>query len=136
MTWPLKVLALGIGGAIGANARFWLGLWIAGWAGTRFPWATLSINVSGCLLLGFLVSAVDRRHPVPTPGSEAVTFLVLVGLLGGYTTFSTFALESLRLWHQADRLRSLGYMALSTSAGFAAVALGDSLARLVPCAMP
>jgi CrcB protein len=125
------MLALGLGGALGANARYWLGLWIAGWSGLRFPWPTLVINVSGCFLLGFLASAFDRWRPSTAPGSEALTLLVLVGLLGGYTTFSTFALESLRLWNEAAWARSLGYMTLSVSLGFAAAALGASSARVL-----
>lgn len=136
MNWPTKVLALGLGGALGANARYWLGLWIAGWSGLKFPWPTLLINVSGCFLLGLLASAFDRWRPSPTPGSEALTLLVLVGLLGGYTTFSTFALESLRLWHQAAWLRSLGYMTLSASLGFTSAALGASVGRMLAGPIP
>ncbi|RUL81173.1 fluoride efflux transporter CrcB [Tautonia sociabilis] len=127
----MKVLLLALGGALGANARYWLGLWVAGWAGTRFPWATLLINVSGSFLLGFLASAFDRWRPSPSPSSEALTLLVLVGLLGGYTTFSTFALESLRLWHEPSWIRSLGYLTLSATAGLLAASLGVASARLL-----
>ncbi|CAN5916751.1 fluoride efflux transporter CrcB [soil metagenome] len=119
-----KVLALAIGGAIGANARYWLGFWVASWAGTRFPWSTLLINVSGAFALGVFATIIERYQP---PSRTLLTEFLLVGILGGYTTFSTFTLESLRLWHNGALIRSLGYMAGSVTIGFAAVALGVAL---------
>jgi len=124
-----KFIALAIGGALGANARYWLGLVIAQWTGTRFPWPTLIINVSGAFALGFLATAVDRARPDPAM-ADRMTFVVLVGLLGGYTTFSTFTLESLRMWEQSSVVRSLAYMIASLVVGLLAVASGALLARL------
>lgn len=121
-----RILALAIGGAIGANARYWIGIWVAAWAGTRFPWPTLLINISGAFVLGVLATLIDRWQP---PSRFLITEFLLVGILGGYTTFSTFTMESFRLWHHGDFLRSIGYMAGSVTIGFAAVALGVALAH-------
>ena len=131
MQWPTKILAIGLGGFLGANARYWLGLWIVRWAGLAFPWATLSINVTGAFALGLFATLVERWRPAPPAGAEALTLLLAVGLLGGYTTFSTFALETQRLWTQTTPLRSLAYLLGSPFAGLLAAAIGVSLGRFV-----
>jgi CrcB protein len=120
----IQVGALSIGGVLGVNARFWLGLLINRWAGPQFPWATLVINVTGSFLIGFLTIVLARWLPHPN-----MRLLVITGFLGGYTTFSTFAFESLNLWERGERGLSLGYMAGSVAAGFLAVAFGAGLAQ-------
>ena len=126
-----RVAVLSVGGVLGVNARYWLGLWIVRWAGARFPWATLTINVSGSFAIGFLTTALT--HWLAHPNAR---LLVLVGFLGGYTTFSTFALESLSLWERGDPAVSLAYMAGSVAAGLAAVVLGVGLARALTLPKP
>ncbi len=120
----VQVAVLSVGGVLGVNARYWLGSWISRWAGTQFPWATVTINVSGSFAIGFLTMILARWLPHPN-----VRLLVLVGFLGGYTTFSTFAMESLTLWERGEPSLSLANMVGSVAAGFAAVALGAGLAR-------
>jgi fluoride exporter len=120
----LKVAVLTVGGALGVNARYWLGLWISGWAGARFPWATLAINVSGSFALGFFGAAHARWLPHPSWG-----LLVAIGFLGGYTTFSTFTLESLTLLQRGETLRALAYLSGSVAGGLMAVAMGVLLGR-------
>lgn len=120
----VRVAMLSVGGALGVNARYWLGFWINRWAGPRFPWATFSINVSGSFAIGFLTMVLARWLPHPN-----VRLLVLVGFLGGYTTFSTFAIESLMLWERGEPGRSISYVVGSVAAGLAAVVLGVGLAR-------
>ena len=93
-------------------------------AGTRFPWATLTINVSGAFVLGLLATVMGRLD-----GNHPARLFALVGFLGGYTTFSTFALESHELAESGAAGRSLAYMAGSVAAGLLAVTLGVALGR-------
>ena len=124
MNASLRVVWLSIGGALGVNARYWLAVAIDRLVGTRFPWATLAINVSGAFVLGVLatmMARLDAHHPA--------RLFALVGFLGGYTTFSTFALESHRLAESGAIGRSLSYMVGSVAAGLLAVTLGVMLGR-------
>jgi CrcB protein len=120
----VRVLVLSVGGVLGVNARYWLGFWMNRWVSAQFPWATFSINVSGSFAIGFLTMALARWLPHPN-----MRLLILVGFLGGYTTFSTFAFESLTLWERGEIGLSLANMIGSIAAGFVAVALGVGLAR-------
>jgi fluoride exporter len=120
----IRVAVLSVGGALGVNARYWLGAWITRWASPRFPWATFTINVSGSFAIGFLAMVLHRWLPHPH-----VRLLVLVGFLGGYTTFSAFSYDSLTLLERGEKGLSLANMAGSVAAGLAAVALGVGLAR-------
>lgn len=95
-----KVLALSIGGVLGVNARYWLGLWMNQWASPKFPWATFTINVTGSFAIGFLTIVLARW----LPNANARLFLI-TGLLGGYTTFSAYSFESLSMGGLRLRLR-------------------------------
>ncbi len=124
-----QVVALSIGGAIGVNARYWLGVWIETRTGPGFPWATFAINVSGAFLIGLLAVLLGRFWPFHTH----TRLLAISGLLGGYTTFSTFAYESARLWERGQVGHCLANLLGSVAAGFLAVVLGIALAqRLLP----
>ena len=122
-TWG-RILALSIGGVAGVNARYWIGVWINRWASSQFPWATFSINVSGSFAIGFLTALLARWSP-----HSYLRLLIVVGFLGGYTTFSTFAFESVTLWQRGEWVFSLANMAGSVLAGCAAVVLGAALAQ-------
>ena len=122
----IRIGVLSLGGALGVNARYWLGAWINSWAGTRFPWATAAINVTGSFAIGFLATVLARWLPHPH-----ARLFVLVGFLGGYTTFSTFAFESVILWGRGDRALGAANAVGSVAAGLLAVVLGIGLARLV-----
>ena len=120
----IRVAILSVGGALGVNARYWLGVWMSRWVSHPFPWATFTINVSGSFAIGFLSVALDRWLPHPN-----VRLLVLVGFLGGYTTFSTFSFDSMTLWERGGVGLSLANMVGSVAAGLVAVGLGLRLAR-------
>jgi protein CrcB len=120
----VRVAVLSVGGALGVNARFWLGVWMSRWVSPQFPWATFTINVSGSFAIGFLTVALASWLPHPH-----VRLLVVVGFLGGFTTFSTFAFESLILWENGAGTHSFINMIGSVAAGLVAVALGVALAR-------
>ncbi len=122
-TW-IKVVALSFGGSLGVNARYWLGFWMSRWTSPQFPWGTFAINISGSFLIGFFTVALTRWMPYPN-----ARLLVITGFLGGYTTFSTFANESLSLWERGEGLLMGANLVGSVAAGFMAVLLGTALAR-------
>lgn len=118
-------LAVAVGGALGSLARFAVGNWVAAWLGSRFPYGTLLVNLLGCLLMGLLVVLIGERWAL-APQWRA---FVLVGLLGGFTTFSSFSLEAYTLLRTQQWLAALLYVAGSLLLGLLALAVGIVLAR-------
>ncbi len=118
------IVALSTGGVIGVNARYWLGFWVSRWIANPFPWATFAINISGSFAIGFLTILLTRWLPHPN-----FRLALLVGFLGGYTTFSTYMFDSLALWERGEIRLALANVAGSTLAGLLAVGLGVGLAR-------
>jgi len=107
--------------------RFWVSNAVYALLGRAFPWGTLAVNVIGSLVMGFLyVLLLERLASAP----EWRAFL-LVGLLGAFTTFSTFSIETLNLMQQALYARALGNVLLSVLACVAAAWLGVILARQI-----
>jgi len=122
-----KYLLIGVGAFVGANARYMLQTWVAARWGSGFPLGTLLINVTGSFLLGFFLTAATQRAAVSTNWR----LFVAVGLLGGYTTFSSFTYETLALL-QGDRwLATTGYVLGNVAVGLAAAFAGIALARTV-----
>lgn len=122
-TW-VEVGVLSVGGMLGVNARYWLGVWITRWASPQFPWATFTINVSGSFLIGFLTVALTRWLPHPN-----LRLMIVTGFLGGYTTFSTFEYDSVTLWNRGEIGLAVVNLVGSVVVGFAAVLLGIMAAR-------
>jgi CrcB protein len=120
----LKVTALSVGGIVGVNVRYWLGVWMSRWASPQFPWATVVVNIAGSFLIGFLTVALARWLPHPN-----LRLLLITGFLGALTTFSTFENESLGLWERGQHALMAANLAGSVALGFAAVVLGTALAR-------
>ena len=121
------LLGVAIGGAIGSVLRYLIQIQSLQWFGDSFPYGTLLVNVAGSLLIGFLSFIFLERITV----SEEVRFAILVGVLGGFTTFSTFSLETFNFIQQGDYLVAIGNVFLSVSLCLLACFLGISLARLV-----
>ena len=120
------VVAIALGGALGTVARYELELaWPA--APGTFPATTLAINLAGSLLLGVLLSVVAGQ----TVPAHRVRAFAAVGLCGGFTTFSTWMMESVLLARDGEAALGFAYTAASLAAGFVAVALGVALARAV-----
>ena len=119
---------IGIGGALGANTRYWVGGWLAGRLGGTFPHATFFVNITGSFLLGLFITIIAERYIVADPH---LRLLVVVGFLGSYTTFSTFEYETFALATSGGYLVALLNVGLSLCAGFVAVWLGLWLARFL-----
>ncbi len=113
----LELSAVSAGGAVGAVARHLVST-TAVPAG--FPWVTFTVNVSGCLLIGVLVVVSARA----VPRLPWVRPLLGVGVLGGWTTFSTYALDAQRLWSRGDLPEGVGYVVGTVVAAIVAVGLG------------
>lgn len=114
-----------LGSALGGMARYLLGGWIQGRSGSLFPIQTLVINVTGSFLLGF----VQRYALESTAISPEIRTLLTIGFCGGYTTFSTFSLESVRLMEDGDWRRAAAYIGLSVVLSIGGVMLGLGAAR-------
>lgn len=117
--------AIAGGGALGALLRYALALQVHAWLGRGFPYGTLAVNVSGCLAIGVLWVVLTERYAVAAEWRAAL----LIGLLGGFTTFSTFSLETLALMEGREYGKALAYVGLSLVVCLAATWLGLSLAR-------
>lgn len=115
------------GGAVGASARYLVGRAVQGWAGVAFPFGTLSVNVSGCLLFGALFVWL---RPETAAGVRWHLFLT-TGLCGGFTTFSTFSHETAELFACGRRAAAVGYAGLSLAACLGAIVAGGWLAARV-----
>ena len=121
----MRWLAIFVGGGLGAVARYELGGLVQRSTGAFFPWGTLVVNASGCLAIGFLATLLEERSLL----GPVWRLFLLVGVLGGYTTFSTFGLETWRLVESGDWLRAAGNAGGSVALGLAAVATGVAAAR-------
>ncbi len=103
------ILVIGAGGALGSMLRHLLNTAIAGWVRGPFPWGILAVNVLGCFAMGALVALFAGAWNV---SQEARAFLT-VGVLGGFTTFSAFALDTMGLWTVGDSKAALAYVSAS-----------------------
>ena len=121
----MAYLLVGLGGGIGAISRFWLGRQIAQQSPSHFPLGTLLINVSGSLIIGLILGWMLEQSD--TGGSWR--WLIVVGILGGYTTFSTFAFESIALLDKGEIGKAVGYIVISNAASLAVCGLGLWIAR-------
>jgi CrcB protein len=116
-----------LGGAVGSVARYLVGVAVQGRSGLEFPVGTVLINVTGSLLLGFLI-----RYALATPAiTPEVRALLATGLCGGYTTFSTFSYETVALIEDGDWRRAALYVGLSVVGSIIGVMLGIAGARQV-----
>ena len=122
-----QVLAIAAGGAVGSVLRFWMSTWVHALAGRGFPYGTLTVNVLGSLVMGFLfVLFLDRLTD-----NAVLRAGVLIGALGGFTTFSSFSIETFNLIEQGAVLKAVLNMAGSLVLCVGATWIGVILGRQV-----
>ncbi len=121
-----KYLLVSLGGALGTAARYWCSGFVAHHFGETFPWGTLIINVSGSFIIGFFATITDPDGRLFV-GTEMRQF-VMVGICGGFTTFSSFSLQTLNLARDGETAWALANIGLSVVLCLVAVWLGHILA--------
>jgi CrcB protein len=123
----IAILWVGLGGFLGANARYLLAGWAARHLGADFPYGTLIINITGSFILGFFLAFIELRpwvHP-------SARLFFSIGFVGAYTTFSTFTYESMALMERGELLLAGTYLIGSVLAGLIAVFAGMVLGRAI-----
>lgn len=121
----LKAILVFLGAGTGGLLRYWLGGLIQSWWGPAFPLGTLIVNISGCLAMGFLAALWTG----PVLIREEYRVAVMIGVLGGYTTFSSFGRETLALAHDGEWFRAGLYVLGSVVLSLAGVWLGWVIAE-------
>ncbi len=122
----LKTLLLvGLGGGIGSAFRYLTSVWTQKLAQSAFPWATFIVNVLGCLIIGILVGFFTKQQIE----NSDLKLLFVTGFCGGFTTFSAFALENIKLFQTENSLLALLYIALSVILGVFAVWTGMMITK-------
>ena len=120
-----QLLAIAVGGAVGSLLRFWMSNWVHLVAGRSFPYGTLAVNVLGCLVMGFLfVLFIDRLTDSPVLRAG-----ILIGVLGGFTTFSSFSIETFNLIEQGSWAKAMANMGASLMLCVGATWIGVLLGR-------
>jgi fluoride exporter len=121
------ILLIALGAAAGANARYWLSQWAAQQWGAAFPYGTLIINVLGSFAIGVVLTIATTNAAI----SVNLRLLIVTGLLGGFTTFSTFSYETYQLLVDGSLLLAAVNILASVGIGLLGVALGAGLARIL-----
>lgn len=128
----LKLLLIFLGAGLGGVLRYLLAHTIHTAANSAFPFGTLVVNITGCLAIGFLAALFEARSTGPSAIPEHYRLALIVGVLGGYTTFSAFGYESMKLITDHKWMLAGLYIFLSNALGLAAVFIGAALASLLP----
>ena len=122
-----KYLLIALGGALGSIARYWVGSTVAGRMGIRFPYGTLLVNLTACVIIGFSLTYLGRRADL----NPAWRFLIPVGFIGAYSTFSTYEWETLSSIRSGAfflaALYALGSLILGLVAGWGGSLLAEVL---------
>ena len=122
-----RFLLISVGAALGANARYFVGLWAGARFGVGFPYGTTIVNITGALLLGFVLEMTTDRF-ITSPEAK---LLIATGFLGSYTTFSTYMVESITLMRQGNMLLGVINIAGEAMLGLLCALLGIYIARVI-----
>jgi len=121
----IQVLLVAFGGAIGSVFRYFVGLLGLRLAGPAFPWGTLTVNVVGSFVIGVFAEAIARKFG----GSTELRLLLMTGLVGGFTTFSAFSLDTIGLLERGEAFAAIVYVVASVCLSLATVFAGLVVVR-------
>jgi CrcB protein len=121
----INVLLVALGGAFGSVLRYLVGVWTVRMFGVSFPWGTLTVNVVGSFAIGLLAELIARRFNA----SMELRMLLVTGVLGGFTTFSSFSLDTMVLMERGAMAATAGYVLATLCLSFASVFAGLALGR-------
>jgi CrcB protein len=119
-----------LGGALGSAGRFWLNALISASFGETFPWGTMLINITGSFVIGLIGALADPEGRMDSQSRAFATQFLMIGICGGFTTFSSFSLQTLNLLRDREWLYAGGNVALSVIVCLAAVWLGWMLGSM------
>lgn len=119
------LLQVALGGALGASGRYLTGVAAMRLMGPGFPWATLAVNVLGSLVMGVVVVTLGHLS------ANRFAPLLMTGVLGGFTTFSAFSLDTLTLWERGQQALAVTYVAASVTLSLVAIVAGLWIARSI-----
>ena len=122
-----KYFLIAFGGALGSMARYWVGSTIGGRMGTKFPYGTFVINITACVIIGFSLTLLAKRVEI----NSAWRFLIPIGFIGAYSTFSTYEWETLSTIRTGAFLVAAVYAVSSLILGLAAVWFGSVIAEII-----
>ncbi len=122
----VKILAVALGGAIGSTGRYLTSLAVESFSASNFPYETLAANLIGCFVIGLLWGYFER-----IPISNEFRLFLFTGVLGGYTTFSTFARENIQFFKAGETFSALSYILISNVIGLTLVAAGFLISSLL-----
>ena len=120
----MPVVLVALGGALGSVARYSVNVWTTRLFGPLFPWGTLTVNVVGGFVMGLLAALIALRG-----GSNELRVFLLTGVLGGFTTFSAFSLDTMTLWERGEAATAALYVAASVALSIGALVAGLALGR-------
>jgi fluoride exporter len=122
-----KYFLIAFGGALGSMARYWVGSTIGGGMGTKFPYGTFVINITACVIIGFSLTFLAKRVEI----NSAWRFLISIGIVGAYSTFSTYEWETLSTIRTGAFFMAAVYAVSSLILGLAAVWFGSVIAEII-----
>ncbi len=121
-----NIIAIALGGSLGAVSRYLLSKYVSGYFGAIFPWGTLAVNLIGSLLIGFLFGLAEKTI-IPA----SIRTFVMIGFIGAFTTFSTYVLESVNLFRDGEIKLGLLNIGISNILGIGCIILGFYMASLL-----
>ncbi|MCX7985243.1 MAG: fluoride efflux transporter CrcB [Bacteroidetes bacterium] len=115
-----------LGGGIGAVLRYWLSGAIPRYWGSSFPYGILTVNILGCFLIGIVMTVFENRFLI----NPSLRMFIAIGIIGGFTTFSTFSYETLAMLHDSEFLKAGLYVTSSVLFGLGATYIGSIIGKI------